>query len=63
MRIDYRQDDTFYCVPDDSFSARDWKTLFEYDESVRSISLMRIALLNPEKTRLQSFIYHGSLSY
>ena len=39
VRIDYRQDGTFYYVPDDSFSGRDWKTLFEYDESVRNPNL------------------------
>ena len=49
VRIDYRQDDTFYCVPDDSFYGRGWKTLFEHDESIRSLPLMRIALRNPDK--------------
>ena len=45
LKIDYRQDGTFYCAPDDSFSDEVRKTLFEYDESVRSLFLMRIALL------------------
>jgi len=47
LRIDYRQEATYKCSPDDSFSGKGWKTLFEYDESVRSFFLMRIALLNP----------------
>ena len=38
VRIDYRQDCTFYCSPNNSFSGRGWKTLFEYDESVWSLS-------------------------
>ena len=37
VRIDYRQDCTFYCSPDNSFSGRGWNSLFEYDESVRSL--------------------------
>ena len=47
VRIDYCQDNTFYCAPDDSFSGRGWNIPFEHDESVRSLSLMRIALRNP----------------
>jgi len=39
VRIDYCQDATFYCFPDDSFSGEDWKSSFEYDESVRSLPL------------------------
>ena len=49
MRIDYRQDANYKCSPDDNFYGRGRKTLFEYDESVRSLSLMRIALRNPDK--------------
>ena len=37
VRIDYCQEHSKMCRPDDSFSDEGWKTLFEYDESVRSL--------------------------
>ena len=39
VRIDYRQDGTFYYVHDDSFYGRGWNIPFEYDESVRNPNL------------------------
>jgi len=35
LKIDYRQDDTFYCSPDDSFSDDGWNIPFEHDDSIR----------------------------
>lgn len=48
VRIDYRQDDTFYCSPDDSFPVEAGISRLSMTSLYEAIILMRIALLNPQ---------------